>query len=456
MGRRLPIRADALYDVNTEACFIGSCIVDGLALDEYHARFAPEHFCEPAHQVIWRAMLRLHAAGRRDVDGVQLLAELKRADELDSLNQADGEPGTEYLRRVVQTVPSAASVKYYADILSDRLVRRSLFEAAQTAVRAVDQGDDPREVLDRVESQFMAIRGLASLAGDPEANQKAMPDLVTQAFSSIVESMNGKRPPCVSLGLPSLDSKLDGGLRRGDMCIIAARPSVGKTSLALQMATYASATIPVAFVSLEMPPEQIALRVISATADVPASDLRRGTVTQEQFQRVASSSDKLRTARFWVVSAPSMSPLDVRAQVRRLSRKEPLGLVVIDYLQLMFLARKTENRNQEVSQISRLCKSLALELSVPLILVSQLNRGTENRVEHRPRLSDLRESGAIEQDGDEILMLHREDYYHMNDPAWSPNHEAEICVAKQRNGATGIVRCSFKADTMSFFEVPQW
>ncbi len=436
-----------------EACFLGACILSTVALDDHVGRFLPADFVEAAHQAIWRALLRLHAAGRRDIDGAQVVSELERVNELDLLaNEAAHISGLDYLERILNAVPSAANVGYYASNVADRLLRRRLFEAASAAVEAIDQGDDPREVLDAVEAKFSTLRGIAATSEDAQATEGTMPDLLTRAFTTVVDAMDGKVPPVLSTGLPSLDLKLDGGLRPGDMCIVAARPSVGKTALALQMAVHAGRTVPVVFVSLEMPLDQVTLRILSAEADVPASDLRRGTISHEQFEAIAAANARLESSQLTATTVPSMSPMDVRAQVRRLARQKPLGLLVIDYLQLMYLAKRTENRNQEISQISRLMKGLALELNVPLVLVSQLSRATEGRTEHRPRMSDLRDSGAIEQDADIILMLHREDTYHKADASWQPTNQAEICVEKQRNGATGLIVCRFKADITTFYE----
>ncbi|MCE5324921.1 MAG: replicative DNA helicase [Planctomycetaceae bacterium] len=434
-----------MADPNIEACFLASCILSTVALEDFHTRFEPKDFADGRHQVLWRTLVALYNTGCRDIDGAQVWSELQKT------SNADAAGGAPYLREIVESVPSAANARYYAKILNDRIIRRSLYEAADAAMRQVDDGEDLPGILDAFESRLMVIRSSKRFPGDAESNEADAKDLLAQAFSTVCDAVDGKKPPCRPLGVFELDEILDGGLRPGDLMVLAARPSVGKTAFALNVAATAARDTCVVFVSLEMDPTSLAIRLISSESGVSASALRRGMIRQDEFAKLPPAVQRLQERDMMVVSVPSMSPLEVRSQVRRLARKKPVGLIVVDYLQLMQVDhKKTENRNQEVGILSRMMKGLALEVRCPMILLSQLNRSPEGRTDHRPRMADLRESGNIEQDADVVLFLHREDYYHQNDPAWSTTNQAELILAKQRNGAIGLVTCGFEPTTMTF------
>ncbi len=443
-----PVRLESISDLASEAAFLACCILDGACLSDYAGRFAAADFADPRHQVIWRTLVKLHQAGVRDVDGVQLRADLSCSGSLEAAG------GLEYLQQVVDTLPSGANVRYYANIVWDRLLRRSLLASAHACISDINDGMDTPELLDSIEGRLTTLRERARFAGDAEVLAESAPDLAVRALSGICDAMDGKKPRLTETGFPLLDERLGGGFAGGELIIPGARPSVGKTALGLNVADHVARNQgSVAFVSLEMPPHDIMLRWISLHTGLSVHQLRRGDIKPDEFERVKGAANLAQTMPLRIVSVPTLSPLDVRAQVRRLHRKAPLRLIVVDYLQRLYsMNRRTENRNQELAAIVGLMKSLALECDTPLMLLSQLNRGLETRPDHRPRSSDLRDSGEIEQAADVVLLLHREDVYHMQDSKWQATNTMEIIISKQRNGPPGVHRLAFDPVCMGLTE----
>jgi replicative DNA helicase len=402
----------------------------------------PSMFFREGHRRIFRAMARLFERGEA-LDAVTLGEELKKTDDL------EGAGGLDYIAELIDAVPTAANIEYHARIVREKALLRRLIEASQEIIRdAFDQGErEVNELLDQAEARIFQVAQTQEREGFVRIK-----DLLWPAFEEIERLQTSGSPITgVPSGFPDLD-RMTTGLQKGDLCIVAARPSMGKTSWVLNVAATAAIEheAPVAIFSLEMSKEQLLKRLLSAEARVDAQHIRRGGMTPDESQRLGAAAGHLNNAPIWIDDSPGMSVLEMRAKARRLASDvqaegKRLGMVVVDYLQLMGGDGRTESRVQEVSQISRGLKALARELDVPLIALSQLSRAPEQRNDKRPMLSDLRESGSIEQDADLVMFLFRPEYYFgpVDENGNSIEGKAELIVSKQRNGPTGVVPLHF-------------
>lgn len=427
------------HAIEAECALLGSMILDPQVVgDVLQIIKSPQDFYRPAHSSVYQAVLQLYDE-RQSIDVVQLQQKLKDKEQLDQVG------GVEYLIELAESVPSAASFEHYARIVRDKAILRHLIESAGTILYQCYHNDEPvTNLLDQAERQIFEI---AELGSRDQAEQ--LRTLLQETYERL-ESEDGSVMTGIETGFMELDEMLN-GLQSGELIIVAARPSMGKTALALNMAEYigASNRQPVAIFSMEMGKQQLAQRLLCSRSGVDSHKLRRNMLSGDDFGKLAMAVGELSEAPVFIDDTPGLTLLQLRAKARRLAARNDIKAIFVDYLQLMS-APGMQSREQEVSSISRGIKALARELDVPVVCLSQLNRQAESREGHRPRMSDLRESGAIEQDADVVMMLHREDYYHKGDEAYQMTNVAELIVAKQRNGPTGTVKLQFHGATTRF------
>ncbi len=412
-------------------------MLDPEALERLEGTLQPEHFYVEANAKIFASMLELHAKGQ-PVDGLTVKDHLEQHGELDACG------GEAYLADLVSSIPTAANVRHYANIVRERAVLRELLSVCADVSREVYEqpGKDVNEHLDLAEQKILAIAERFNRSRPTFAKMDA---LMVQSYKELEARYAEKK---AITGVPTGFSDLDemtSGLQRGDLIIIAGRPSMGKTAFSMNIAQNAAIRndepAVVAIFSLEMSAQQIALRMLASEARVDMKSLRTGRFSTEDWRKLASASGALAEASIYVDDTPAISVLELRSKCRRLRREaKGLDLIIIDYLQLMSGRADSERREQEISEITRALKGLAKELDVPVIALSQLNRSLESRADKRPMMSDLRESGAIEQDADVIMFIYRDEVYHKK-----PENEglAEVIIGKQRNGPTGFVKLTF-------------
>ena len=433
-----------------EAAVLGSMIIDPECIGEVIEELDREVFYRVEHRSIFDALVTLYEKGpafdggsgaRVAIDAVLLRDELERSRQLEEVG------GVEYIARIMESVPSSANVMHYAGILKDKyLLRRTIAAASEIMEESFDENGDVGEKLDEAERKIFEvtekrIRGTAV----------ALKDLVTHVYE-LIEKRDGKMVTGLPTGYYVLDD-ITSGLQNGEMIIIAGRPSMGKTSLALNMAEHIGVTekMPVAIFSLEMGRQQLAERFLCSLGGIESQFVRKGTLTTEHYQRLVNACGMLADAPIYIDDTSSLTPLELRAKSRRLKKLYDIRCILVDYMQLMHVAGGTvESRQQEITMISRYIKALARELNIPVVVLSQLNRSPEGREDHKPRMSDLRESGSIEQDADVVMLLHREDYYHRGEDNYQENNTAEVIIAKQRNGPTGSVALIFREKLMRF------
>jgi len=429
------------HSLEAEQSVLGGLMLDAEAWDKVADAISEEDFYRRDHRLIFRAISDLMDLGQ-PCDAVTISEFLDRQG---TLEQAGG---LAYLGRLAQDTPSASNVRAYAVIVRERAVLRELISAggdiADSAFRP--DGRTVPDLLDQAEQRVFQIaeRGARRGAGFV-ALKKILPATVDRL--DLLSNSDGDITG-LSTGFTELD-RMTAGLQKGDLVIVAGRPSMGKTSLAMNMAENAAigSNTAVAIFSMEMPSEQLAFRMIGSVGRVNQSHLRTGNFSDEDWSRINSAVTIMSQAPIFIDDTPALTPSEVRARARRLKREHNLGLIVVDYLQLMQVAGTKENRTTEISEISRSLKALAKELEVPVIALSQLNRGVEQRTDKRPVMSDLRESGAIEQDADIIMFIYREEVY---DKETHRKGIADIIIAKQRNGPIGEVSLTFLGEYTKF------
>jgi replicative DNA helicase len=427
-------------NVEAEEAILGAILIDPDAIIRVATIIRPEDFYREKHGWIYDAALALHER-REPIDLLTVCDELERREQLDQVG------GTAFITALVNAVPTSIHAEHYARIVERTATRRRLIDAAgQIAALAYQEADDVDEVVDRAEQVLFGV-------SERRISRELVP--IRQVLSDYydrVEYLTRHRGEMIGIptGFGDID-KLLGGLQRSDMVILAARPSVGKTSLALSFAHNAAKKYDrrVAFFSLEMSNEQVVQRLISAETGINAQRLRRGEIEQDEWGRFMKATSDLAESHFYIDDTPGVSALELRTKARRLHAEVGVDLIVVDYLQLMRGDYRSENRVQEISSISRALKSLARELNVPVLALSQLSRGVESRTDKRPILSDLRESGALEQDADVVMFIYRDEMY--NENTERPNL-ADIIVAKHRNGPTGTVSLYFRKELAQFLE----
>jgi replicative DNA helicase len=428
--------------IEAEQAVLGGLMLAPDAYDRIADRLNEQDFYRRDHQLIYRAIREL-AEKSRPYDAVTL------GEWFDSQGLSEMVAGGAYLIELASTTPSAANITAYAEIVRDKAILRQLIDAGTTIVNDGFQPDgrDSDEILARAEQEVFAIsEARAQGRTDFTAINKAM----AEAFDVLqTRFQNGGGITGLPTGYHEFD-EMTAGLQSTDLVILAARPAMGKTTLALNIAEYGAMKTrkPVAVFSMEMSSSQLALRLISSVGRINATRLRTGQLEDEDWSRVSSAIRLLKETKIFIDDTPALSPEGLRAKARRLKREHGLGLIVIDYLQLMAVPGNSENRATEISEISRSLKALAKELNVPVIALSQLNRSLETRTDKRPVMADLRESGAIEQDADMIVFIYRDDYYNKEN---SPDKGlAEIIIGKQRNGPTGSFKLKFFGEYTRF------
>jgi replicative DNA helicase len=429
-------------DLPAEMSVLGSMLLSAEAVAEVlDVLRSPEDFYRPSHQVVFDAVLDLYNRGE-PTDVVAVHAELGRTDRL---ARAGGAP---YLHSLVASVPTAANASYYAGIVAEKAVLRRLIGVG-TRIVQLGHAQDGASVDDVVDRASQLVYDVTEKRTGEDYH--AIGDLMNPVLSELEAMANSDGRAGVLTGFADLD-ELTNGLHAGQMIVLAARPSVGKSTLGLDFARTASIKqghTSVVF-SLEMSRSEIVMRMLSAEARVPLNHMRTGRMGDDEWERIVRRMGDIETAPLFIDDSPQVTMMDIRAKCRRLKQRNDLKLVVVDYLQLMSSPKKSESRQQEVSEISRSLKLLAKELEVPVVAISQLNRGSEQRADKRPMMSDLRESGAIEQDADVIILLHREDLYERESPRAG---EADLIVAKHRNGMTKDVVVAFQGHYSRFADL---
>jgi replicative DNA helicase len=436
-------RLEKMAPHNTEAeeAALGSLLIDPDAIFRVASFLAPEDFYREKNGWIYEAIRDLHDR-REPADFVTLCDELERRGQLEEVG------GAAYITYLINTVPTAIHAEYYARIVERTAILRRLISAAgQIAAIAYEEAEDVDEVVDRAEQILFGV-SQRRIARDLVPIKQVIGD-----YYDRIDYLYQHRGQLI--GIPtgfSLLDKLLGGLQRSDFIIVAGRPSMGKTSFALSVAQSASRKYNqrVAIFSLEMSSEQIVQRLISAETGIDSQRLRQGELKDHEWPLFVEATGILSEVPIFIDDTPSISALQMRTKARRLHAEHGLDLIIVDFLQLMQGDTRAENRVQEISSISRALKGLARELNVPVMAVSQLSRAVEARHDHIPILSDLRESGSIEQDADVVMFIYREEMY---DPDTELKNMADIIVAKHRNGPTGKVPLFFKKELAQFHEV---
>ncbi len=428
--------------IEAEQAVLGGLMLAPEAYDRIVDQLTESDFYRRDHQLIFRAINEL-AQKARPYDAVTL------GEWFESMGLGEQVAGGAYLIELASTTPSAANIRAYAEIVRDKAILRQLIDVGTDIVNDGYQPDgrDSSEILDEAERQVLAI---AQASSSGKNDFTSVHQALTTAFDELqTRYANGGAITGLPTGYTEFD-ELTAGLQKTDLVILAARPAMGKTTLALNMAEYAAfrSKLPVAVFSMEMSASQLAMRLISSVGRVNAQRLRTGQLEDEDWSRVTSAIRQLREVKIFIDDEPGLSPTKLAAKARRLKREHGLGLIVIDYLQLMSVPGNNENRATEISEISRSLKGLAKELEVPVIALSQLNRSLETRTDKRPVMADLRESGAIEQDADMIVFIYRDDYYNKEN---SPDKGlAEIIIGKQRSGPTGSLKLKFFGEYTRF------
>ncbi len=422
------------HSVEAEQAVLGGLLLDNSTWDSIADRLTAEDFYRRDHQQIFSAVAELSARSE-PADAVTL------AEYLASKGQAEETGGLAYLAGLARDTPTAANIRAYADIVRERALLRHLIRVSgEIAASAYESDGRPaKELVDDAERRVFQIAEAGRRTGSGFVPLRDVLGDTIDRLDMLHE--NQGQLTGVATGYTDLD-RMTAGLQPGDLVIIAGRPSMGKTTIALNIAENAaiSGNVPVAIFSMEMSREQLSMRMISSLGRVDQSHLRTGNFGDEDWARINGAIAQMKIAPVYIDDSGALTPTEVRARARRLSRERGLGLIVIDYLQLMQVPGTKENRATEISEISRSLKALAKELKVPVIALSQLNRSVEQRTDKKPVMSDLRESGAIEQDADVIMMIYREEVY---EPDTARKGIADIIIAKQRNGPTGEVHLTF-------------
>ena len=430
-------------NVEAEESVLGGILIENGALHKVMETLTPEDFYREAHRRIYDTLIDL---SERDepADLITLTNELRKKDLLDAVG------GASYVTSLIDSVVTAANIEYYAKIIKEKSILRKLIETATTIVtQSFEDRSDVESLLDQAEQAIFQI-------SENRVKPSFYPirDIVKESFK-VIERLFEKKE--LVTGVPSGFKQLDqwtAGFQPADLIIVAGRPSMGKTAFCLNVAQYAAIEkkIPVAVFSLEMSKEQLVIRMLCSEAQVEGTRLRTGYLTESDWPRLTLAAGNLSDAPIYIDDSAALSVLELRAKARRLDAEYGLGMIVIDYLQLMKGRSRVENRQQEISEISRSLKALAKEIHVPVVAVSQLSRRTEERQGMRPQMTDLRESGAIEQDADLILFIYRDEVYNRAED--NPNRgKAEIIIGKQRNGPTGKIDLAYLDKFTTFKEL---
>ncbi len=443
-GTRVPPQA-----LEVEKVVLGAMLIDKEAVPKVIELLDDVSFYSPAHQKIYNTMTRLFEKAE-PIDAVTVVGELQRQGELNALEDPL------YITELTRGVTTSANVEYHARIVLEKALMRSLIVASsEVASRAFNDTEDALGLLDEAEQRIFQIS---------ERRLKKTFTPINRALHEtfeMLQDIHGKHSGVtgVPTGYPDLDS-MTGGLQNADLVIVAGRPSQGKTALALSIARNAALhkekKTAIAIFSIEMSEQQLIIRMLSSEARVNAHQLRTGKLPEENWQRLSRNVGRLYEAKIFIDDSATLGILELRAKARRLKAEHNIGMVIVDYLQLVQGPKSSESREREISMISRSLKALAKELNIPVVALSQLNRAVESRTDRRPMLADLRESGAIEQDADVVMFVHRPETYGITEVKDDEGNTiptegiAEIIIGKQRNGPTGIVRLSFRKEYAGF------
>ena len=422
---------------------LGGLLIEPTAWDQVADVIRAEDFYRPDHKLIFEAIAALARDGK-PTDVVTVSEQLSRTGQLEAAG------GLAYLGTLAENTPTAANSRAYADIVRERSLLRALIQAGTEIAASVynNEGETARELVDKAEQKVFEIAEAGTRSSNPVISARTLlPPLIDKIdeWYHNPDSLRG-----LPTGFIDFDRKT-GGLRPGDLIIIAGRPSMGKTTLAVNMAENAAldhkCQASVAIFSMEMPAEQLLMRMMSSLGRVPLASIRSGRMSDEDWVRLTSAAGQLSSAKIFIDETPALTPTELRARARRIKREHGLDLIVVDYLQLMQVPGTQENRATEIAEISRSLKAVAKELQLPVIALSQLNRSVEQRQEKRPVMSDLRESGSIEQDADMILLIYREEVYDKNT---TKKGIADVDLAKHRNGETGTILLTFRGEFTRF------
>ena len=432
------------FDLSAEHGLLGSLLLKPDTCDDIALLLRESDFYDEANRTLFRNMMQLHDAGTT-IDAVILVDHLKSSGDFEAIG------GTAFLAKIGRAVPNAAHAAYYANIIREKSTFRSLINVSTEILReAYDQPADARGLLSESEQKIFSIvddRGASNI--------NSLNDIMHRAMDRLESRMSGETS---ETGVPTLYSRLDaltGGLHNSELAILAARPAMGKTALAMNIAESVSvkSRFPVLFVSLEMSEAELGDRLLCSVARVNSHRLRNGTLSNEDRKRLIENAGEISQSPLYVDDSPSRTVSEIAAAARRIARREGrLGLIVIDYLQLIEPDNLRDPRQEQVARIARRLKGLARSLDVPILCLAQLNRQAEDSRDHRPRLSHLRESGAIEQDADIVMFIHREEYYQQGDVDEEIAGKAEVIIAKQRNGPVGTVQLGWERDYTRFTE----
>ncbi len=425
-------------NLEAEMGVLGSIMLMHEAIDEVGDLLVADHFYADRHQKMFAAVMGLYESGVRGIDAVTLAEELDRRKQLDEIG------GVEYLAKILETVPNAAHAKYYAKIVRDRWIQRSLVYACTEILEECYSGS--RETEDVLQAAEQRVFGI--LEQQVKADKIQLGDILIDTFDRIRARLELEGTISgLSSGFTDLDEKLN-GFQGSEIIILAARPSMGKTALVCNIAESVAADSKKGCLifSLEMSKLELAERLLCIRAKVNGHRLRAGTIDEVEHEQLMKAASELSQTPMFIDDQPGRSMPQISAVARRLQRRFGLGIIIIDYLQLIEPEDRQAPREQQIAQITRRLKFLSKELHIPVIALAQLNRGVENREDKRPRLADLRESGAIEQDADVVMFLHRPDMYDPEDR----RGEADLIVAKNRNGPIGTVTLSWLSESMRF------
>lgn len=426
--------------IEAEISVLGGLMLDSEAFDQVADIIEIADFYNPAHQVIYQTILELHQKAQ-PIDLVTVTNHLIKKNELDQIG------GSGYLLSLLEKVVSAANIDTHARIIKEKSLLRKLI-ATSTALIEKSYSNDFGEVeslIDFAESEILKV-------GEQKTNNGLVgsTEIVTASIKKIEELYQRKADVTgVPSGFTDLD-KMTAGLHGGELVIIAARPSMGKTAFSLNIASHIAlrSKKSIAYFSVEMGKEALMMRILAGESKISMGELRNGRIQDASWPKLIQAAGSISDSKLFIDDTSGISPFEIRARCRRLKAQHGLDCIMIDYLQIMQLKQRVDSREREVSEISRSLKAIAKELNVPVIALAQLNRGVEGRSDRRPMLSDLRESGSIEQDADVIMMLYRDDYYDKEDP--DKQGHAEVIIGKQRNGPTGTVKLRFDAKTNKF------
>lgn len=426
------------HDDVAEQSVLGGMLLSKDAIADVVESLRASDFYKPAHETIYEAILSLYGHGS-PADAITVADELKKRGELARVG------GAAYIHTLIASVPTAANAQYYAEIVKEHAIMRRLIEAG-TKIAQLGYANETEvdTLVDQAQAEIYAVTD-----GNAKEDYVSFSEALEETINEI--DANSNRPDGV-YGVPTDFIEFDeltGGLHGGQMIVIAARPGVGKSTLALDIARSASIhhQMTTVFFSLEMSRTELAMRILSAEGKISMGRLKKGDLDTEGWTNLATLQGRIDSAPLFIDDSPNMTLMEIRAKCRRLKQRNDLKLVVLDYLQLMSSGKKVESRQQEVSEFSRSLKLLAKELDVPVIALSQLNRGSEQRTDKRPMVSDLRESGSIEQDADMVILLHREDMYN---PDSERVGEADMIIAKHRGGPTRTIPLAFSGKYSRF------